>query len=198
MCAWPRIVVGDAQHATTRGKSSSLLVRIHYVVGGDPDTPGSGPRSGDDMTNTGGTPAGWYYAPGDPEGTQRYWDGAQWIGEPQAVPQQPAPAATPDPAPAAPDYDQTVQYRHRPSRRRHPPGSIKRPGRTRLRPRHPTTALPARNRRATNRRQPVTSSPVTSSRRPPTAQRHPGTRTTVPPARTSAHPPNGGRASSLG
>lgn len=63
------------------------------------------------MTNTGGTPAGWYYAPGDPEGTQRYWDGAQWIGEPQAVQQQPAPAATPDPAPAAtPDYDQTVQY----------------------------------------------------------------------------------------
>ncbi|MFT6761535.1 MAG: putative RDD family membrane protein YckC [Candidatus Aldehydirespiratoraceae bacterium] len=43
------------------------------------------------MTNIGGTPAGWYYAPGDPEGTQRYWDGAQWIGEPQAVPQAPAP-----------------------------------------------------------------------------------------------------------
>jgi uncharacterized RDD family membrane protein YckC len=54
------------------------------------------------MTNTGGTPAGWYYAPGDPEGTQRYWDGAQWIGDPQVVPQQPAPAATPDPAPVSP------------------------------------------------------------------------------------------------
>ena len=40
--------------------------RIHYVVDGDPETPGSEPRSGDDMTNTGGTPAGWYYAPGDP------------------------------------------------------------------------------------------------------------------------------------
>ena len=63
------------------------------------------------MTNTGGTPAGWYHAPGDPEGTQRYWDGAQWIGEPQAVQQQPAPAATPDPAPASPpESDQTVQY----------------------------------------------------------------------------------------
>ncbi len=62
------------------------------------------------MTNTGGTPAGWYYAPGDPEGTQRYWDGAQWIGEPQAVQQQPPAAAAPAPAPAAPDYDQTVQY----------------------------------------------------------------------------------------
>ena len=46
------------------------------------------------MTDTGGTPAGWYYAPGDPEGTHRYWDGAQWIGEPQPVPQ----AATPPPA----------------------------------------------------------------------------------------------------
>jgi uncharacterized RDD family membrane protein YckC len=43
------------------------------------------------MTNTGGTPAGWYHAHGDPEDTQRYWDGAQWIGEPQAVPQSPAP-----------------------------------------------------------------------------------------------------------
>lgn len=26
---------------------------------------------------TGGQPAGWYYAEGDPPGTQRYWDGAQ-------------------------------------------------------------------------------------------------------------------------
>ena len=47
------------------------------------------------MTNTGGTPAGWYYAPGDPEGTQRYWDGAQWIGEPQAQSQEPTPTAEP-------------------------------------------------------------------------------------------------------
>jgi uncharacterized RDD family membrane protein YckC len=29
------------------------------------------------------SPAGWYHAQGDPEGTTRYWDGAQWIGEPQ-------------------------------------------------------------------------------------------------------------------
>ena len=43
------------------------------------------------MTNTGGTPAGWYHAPGDAEGTQRYWDGGQWIGDPQPVPQQSAP-----------------------------------------------------------------------------------------------------------
>ncbi|WP_051062648.1 RDD family protein [Ilumatobacter nonamiensis] len=68
------------------------------------------------MTNTGGTPAGWYYAPGDPEGTHRYWDGAQWIGDPQPVaPQQPQqsvpPASFDTPAGqqpaggfAAPDY----------------------------------------------------------------------------------------------
>ncbi len=57
------------------------------------------------MTNSGGTPAGWYHAPGDAEGTQRYWDGAQWIGDPQAVPQQSAPQAPQAPqasdAPAA-------------------------------------------------------------------------------------------------
>ncbi len=31
------------------------------------------------------TPPGWYYAAGDPPGTQRYWDGAQWQGGPQPV-----------------------------------------------------------------------------------------------------------------
>lgn len=31
--------------------------------------------------------AGWYHAQGDPPETFRYWDGAQWIGEPQ-YPQQ--------------------------------------------------------------------------------------------------------------
>lgn len=30
-------------------------------------------------------PPGWYYAQGDPVGTQRYWDGTQWVGGPQAV-----------------------------------------------------------------------------------------------------------------
>ncbi len=30
--------------------------------------------------------AGWYYAEGDPEGTQRYWDGSAWQGGPQAAP----------------------------------------------------------------------------------------------------------------
>lgn len=31
-------------------------------------------------------PPGWYYAQGDPPGTQRYWDGSTWQGGPQAVP----------------------------------------------------------------------------------------------------------------
>lgn len=31
-------------------------------------------------------PPGWYYAQGDPPGTQRYWDGTRWQGGPQAVP----------------------------------------------------------------------------------------------------------------
>lgn len=38
------------------------------------------------MTNTPQQqPPGWYYAEGDPPGTQRYWDGAQWQGDPQTV-----------------------------------------------------------------------------------------------------------------
>lgn len=28
---------------------------------------------------------GWYYAQGDAPGTQRYWDGTQWVGDPQVV-----------------------------------------------------------------------------------------------------------------
>ncbi|MDA3040731.1 MAG: RDD family protein [Actinomycetota bacterium] len=32
-------------------------------------------------------PAGWYHAQGDPPNTQRYWDGTQWQGGPQAVEQ---------------------------------------------------------------------------------------------------------------
>ncbi|MEM9562417.1 MAG: RDD family protein [Actinomycetota bacterium] len=27
---------------------------------------------------------GWYHAEGDPPGTTRWWDGSQWVGEPQA------------------------------------------------------------------------------------------------------------------
>jgi hypothetical protein len=37
--------------------------------------------------SSGSAPPGWYYAPGDPIGTQRYWDGRQWVGGPQWVPQ---------------------------------------------------------------------------------------------------------------
>ncbi|MEP1125969.1 MAG: RDD family protein [Ilumatobacter sp.] len=57
------------------------------------------------MTNTGGTPAGWYHAPGDPEGTQRYWDGSQWIGDPQAAPS----------SPQSPASDATVAYNPTPA-----------------------------------------------------------------------------------
>ena len=55
------------------------------------------------QSGAGGTPpAGWYYAQGDPVGTTRYWDGAQWTGEPvaqaqQAVPTQQAVPAQPQP-----------------------------------------------------------------------------------------------------
>ncbi len=34
---------------------------------------------------SGSQPPGWYYAQGDPPGTQRYWDGSQWTGAPQPV-----------------------------------------------------------------------------------------------------------------
>lgn len=65
------------------------------------------------MTDQGATPAGWYHAPGDPEGTQRYWDGSQWTGEPQPVASAPPPGgAAPPPATGAgypgaanPEYD---------------------------------------------------------------------------------------------
>ena len=30
-------------------------------------------------------PAGWYHGDGDPEGSVRYWDGAQWQGDPIAA-----------------------------------------------------------------------------------------------------------------
>ena len=58
------------------------------------------------MTNTGGTPAGWYHAPGDPDGTQRYWDGAQWVGEPQQTQQQPE---QPQPSSPPPAYQPPAQ-----------------------------------------------------------------------------------------
>ncbi len=37
------------------------------------------------MSEQNATPPGWYYAAGDPPGTQRYWDGATWQGGPQPV-----------------------------------------------------------------------------------------------------------------
>ncbi len=44
------------------------------------------------MTDQNATPPGWYYAEGDPPGTQRYWDGTQWQGGPQPISAQSAPA----------------------------------------------------------------------------------------------------------
>ncbi len=37
------------------------------------------------MSDASTQPPGWYYAQGDPPGTQRYWDGVQWQGGPQAA-----------------------------------------------------------------------------------------------------------------
>ena len=34
-------------------------------------------------------PAGYYHAEGDPEGTVRYWNGANWSGEPKPLDNQP-------------------------------------------------------------------------------------------------------------
>ncbi len=48
--------------------------------------------------------AGWYEAPGDPPGTKRYWDGAQWTTDPMTDAQiaaQTGAAAAPAPAPGA-------------------------------------------------------------------------------------------------
>lgn len=54
------------------------------------------------MTDSGGSqPPGWYHADGDPAGTQRYWDGAQWVGGPQAAQE----AAAVD----SPSYGQALQ-----------------------------------------------------------------------------------------
>lgn len=52
------------------------------------------------MSNMSEVPAGWYHAAGDPEGTERYWDGAQWIGEPRSAP-TPGPPVQPPQADAA-------------------------------------------------------------------------------------------------
>ena len=38
---------------------------------------------------------GWYPADGDPPGTVRYWDGVQWISEPQWPSQEPPPQGYP-------------------------------------------------------------------------------------------------------
>ena len=44
---------------------------------------------------SGGLGPGWYYAEGDPPGTQRYWDGNLWVGGPQPIQMAPGVASTP-------------------------------------------------------------------------------------------------------
>ncbi|WP_420452041.1 RDD family protein [Ilumatobacter sp.] len=38
------------------------------------------------MSDGATTPAGWYHAQGDADGTERYWDGERWVGEPRPAP----------------------------------------------------------------------------------------------------------------
>ncbi len=62
-----------------------------------------------DQAAGGYRPAGWYYAQGDPPGTQRYWDGAAWQGDPQPVnptADHPAPSTGSGAASAAGSTDQ--------------------------------------------------------------------------------------------
>jgi uncharacterized RDD family membrane protein YckC len=60
-------------------------------------------------------PPGWYVAQGDPQGTHRWWDGAQWIGGPVAVgaPSHPGPVPQPygyAPAPYGYGYPPRMPY----------------------------------------------------------------------------------------
>ena len=55
------------------------------------------------------TPPGWYQADGDPAGTQRYWDGTQWVGGPQVVAAAPAVPAAPYASPTTGGYPIRVE-----------------------------------------------------------------------------------------
>ncbi|MGY9072096.1 MAG: RDD family protein [Acidimicrobiales bacterium] len=37
------------------------------------------------MSTSGQTPPGWYHAEGDPTGTERFWNGSEWQGEPRGA-----------------------------------------------------------------------------------------------------------------
>ncbi len=55
------------------------------------------------------TAAGWYRGEGDPPGTQRYWDGAAWVGEPvYEPPAQVQPPWQPPPPPVGSQYGYAV------------------------------------------------------------------------------------------
>lgn len=53
---------------------------------------------------------GWYYAQGDAPGTQRYWDGTQWVGGPQLVGQPVGGAVAVGGAPPAEWVQRFVAY----------------------------------------------------------------------------------------
>lgn len=55
------------------------------------------------MTDGNFQPPGWYHGAGDPPGTQRYWDGEIWVGEPVAAP-TPAPGPFGPGTPPAPTH----------------------------------------------------------------------------------------------
>lgn len=56
------------------------------------------------MTMPPSQPPGWYHAQGDPPGTNRWWDGAQWVGGPVAAASGPAPQYAPQYAPPSAHY----------------------------------------------------------------------------------------------
>lgn len=57
------------------------------------------------MSDGANQPPGYYHGIGDPPGTQRYWNGEQWVGDPQ-----PVPGLNPRPGPPAPGSGMAPGY----------------------------------------------------------------------------------------
>ena len=72
------------------------------------------------------TAPGWYNAEGDPPGSQRYWDGAQWVGDPVFEPAPAAagtmPGAMPLAAPGQPPVEGGYAYVGAPATKQFPTG----------------------------------------------------------------------------
>ena len=63
---------------------------------------------------SGHTTPGWYHAQGDPADTQRWWDGSQWVGDPQpAAAQTAADGGFPGAPPAVNTTDLGERYDNR-------------------------------------------------------------------------------------